>query len=193
VTQDAELLLAPLVAAAAAGRRDALVAAARAARDAGIPGEIVRESLLTLVPFCGYPRTLDALSDVRPILGAAVAQDVSAATPDRGRALFDRVYGPDAARVRANLGEVDAEVLAWIERDAYGKVLARPGISASLRERIGVVLLAAQGLRRQLPGHVRGALRCGATAADVRAFLIAAGPLLPPAELAFALASVPDG
>jgi alkylhydroperoxidase/carboxymuconolactone decarboxylase family protein YurZ len=94
--------------------------------------------------------------------------------------------------VRANIAAADAEVARWIESDAYGKVLARPGISASLRERIGVVLLVAQGLRNQVKGHVRGAMNCGATREDVAAFVEAAAAWLPPAELAFARATVAD-
>lgn len=192
--EDPDLALAPLCAAAAAGRIDALAGLARAAKDGGCAAERIREALLTMAPFCGFPRTLDALAAVRPVLGALAPTDVSRAGDFAalGAAHFDRVYGRDAARVRANITAADAEVARWIECDAYGKVLARPAISASLRERVGVVLLAAQGLRNQLKGHVRGALNCGATEDEVAAFVEAAGPWLPPAELAFARATVAD-
>jgi alkylhydroperoxidase/carboxymuconolactone decarboxylase family protein YurZ len=184
---DPDLALAPLCAAAEAGRTDALAGLARAALDGGCPAERIREALLTVAPFCGFPRALDTLAAVRPVLGgsappAGEVADLAA----RGAAHFDRVYGRDAARVRAGLVATDSEVARWIESDAYGRVLARPGISASLRERIGVVLLAAQELRNQLKGHVRGALNCGATRDEVAAFVEAAAPWLPPAELAFA-------
>jgi 4-carboxymuconolactone decarboxylase len=189
---DRDLSLAPLCAAAATGRRDALVAAARAATLAGCSGETLREALLTIAPFCGYPRTLDAIAAVRPLLPAAVpeAELASADLRSRGAALFDRVYGRDADAVRANLVALDAEVAAWIESDAYGKVLSRPGIEPSLRERIAFVLLAAQGLRNQLSGHARGALLCGATPAELSAFIEAAAPFIAPDELAFARETV---
>lgn len=188
---DPDLALAPLCAAAAAGRTGELAGLARAALDAGCPAARIREALLTLAPFCGFPRTLDTLAAVRPLLGASAppADDV-ADLAARGAAHFDIVYGRDAARVRAGLVATDAEVARWIESDAYGKVLARSAISASLRERIGVVLLAAQGLRNQLKGHVRGALNCGATRDEVAAFVEAAAPWLPPAELAFARTTI---
>ena len=144
-----------------------------------------------MAPFCGFPRTLDALAAVRSLLGDVAAGGESAVDfAARGAAHFDRVYGRDAARVRANIVAADAEVARWIETEAYGKVLARPAISASLRERVGVVLLAAQGLRNQLKGHVRGAMNCGASRAEVAAFVEAAGPWLPPDELAFARSTV---
>lgn len=188
VDGDRTLSLAPLCAAAAAGRWEALVPALHAALGAGCPPDEVREALLTLAPFCGFPRALDALAAVRAALPASApeASAVRPTWPARGRALFDRVYAGHAERVLGNLRAVDAEVAAWVVDDAYGKILARPGIDASLRERIGVVLLVAQGLRNQLSGHVRGALNCGATAADVAAFLDAAAPFLPAQELAFA-------
>jgi 4-carboxymuconolactone decarboxylase len=180
--------LAPLVAAAAAGRHDAVRPAAQSALAAGCTADEVREALLTMAPFCGFPRTLDAVALARPLLVDAAPAPASARSKwrARGAKFFDRVYGKDAARVRANLCALDAEVAAWIESDAYGKILSRPGISASLRERIAVILLAAQGLRNQLSGHVRGALNCGATHEEIAAFLDAASPHLAPAELAAA-------
>ncbi len=189
---DPDLALSPLCAAAAAGCNAELAGLARAAIAGGCPAERVREALLTLAPFCGFPRTLDALAAVRGELGA-VAATGDAAGADfgaRGAAHFDRVYARDAARVRAGLAATDAEVARWIETEAYGKVLARPAISASLRERVGVVLLAAQGLRNQLKGHVRGAMNCGATREEVAAFVEAAGPWLAPEELEFARSTV---
>jgi 4-carboxymuconolactone decarboxylase len=190
---DPDLSLAPLCAAAACGRNGELDGLARAAIALGCPAERVREALLTMAPFCGFPRTLDALASLRGALGEVPAGGDAAGPVDfaaRGAAHFDRVYGRDAARVRANIVAADAEVARWIETEAYGKVLARPAISASLRERIGVVLLAAQGLRNQLKGHVRGAMNCGATRDEVAAFVEAAGPWLPADELAFARATV---
>jgi len=182
---DRHVTLAPLCAAAAAGRLDAVEGATRAALAAGCTSDEVREALLTLAPFCGFPRTLDAMALARPLLGAKSARGLPASAA-RGAAFFDVVYGADAAKVRANLAAVDPDVASWIEEDAYGTVLSRPGIDPSLRERIGVVLLVAQGLRNQLSGHVRGALNFGATTGDVAAFLDAAAPFLATEELAFA-------
>jgi 4-carboxymuconolactone decarboxylase len=182
---DRRLKLAPLVAAAAAGRLDAVEPATRAALDAGCAPDEIREALLTLAPFCGFPRTLDAFALARPLLGATDARGFPASAA-RGAAFFDVVYGKDAAKVRANLRALDADVASWVEEDAYGRVLSRPGIDPSLRERIGVVLLVAQGLRNQISGHVRGALNFGATVDEIAAFLDAAAPHLAADELAFA-------
>ncbi len=185
--------LAACAAAAVAGAEAALAAALDAALAAGVAPTALREALLMLAPFAGYPRTLDALSALRAAFGRAPAGSAPAvesglpADPGvraelfraRGRALFARVYGADAERVLGRLEALDAELPAWVLESAYGRVLARPGLDLAQRERVAVVLLAAQGLVQQLPGHVHGALRAGATAADVRASLDAAAALVP--------------
>jgi 4-carboxymuconolactone decarboxylase len=180
------LPLAPLAAAAAGGRSDAVERAAREAVSAGCTPDEIRETLLTVVPFCGFPRALDAFSAAHRVLAGTRHTADGAASPSRGAAFFDDVYGADAAKVRANLAALDGDVARWVESDAYGKVLSRPGIAPSVREMIGVVLLAAQGLRGQLPGHVRGALNCGATTAEVASFVDAASRFIVADELAFA-------
>jgi 4-carboxymuconolactone decarboxylase len=189
---DPHLLLAPLCAAAAAGRLDAVAPAVRAALAGGCTGEEVREALRTIVPYLGFPRTFDALAAARDALPPpAMTPDVAPAEwPGRGMRFFDRVYGADASRVRVNLRALDPDVADWVAHDAYGKVLSRAGLPEATRELIGVVLLASQGLRNQLSGHVRGALHCGATREDVAAFLDAAAAFLPPADLEFARATL---
>ena len=56
--------------------------------------------------------------------------------------------------------------------------MSRGGLSEAQRERLAVVFLCALRLPNQLSGHVRGALRCGATAAEIEASLASAEPLL---------------
>lgn len=188
VPHDRFTRLAPLCAAAAIGRKEDLVRAALQAIHAGCTGEEVRDALLTLVPFCGFPRTLDAIADVRHLLPAPLAEPetVRRTWTARGLALFNRVYGKDAEKVRTTLKGLDPDVADWIVHDAYGKVLSRPQIPVSVRERIAVVLLAVQGLRNQVPGHIKGAVNCGATVEQVNEFLDAASKFIPPDEYTFA-------
>lgn len=193
---DARTALAPLAAAAARGDTDGVAEAARAAIAAGVTAAEAREALRMVHLFCGFPRALDALAAAAPALGAPpagvepLAEDAAAA---RGRALFDRVYGPDAERVRARLAALDPALTAWVLADAYGRVLARPELAPAERERVAVVLLAAQGLRNQLPGHVRGALNCGASAAQVEHSLAAAEAWIEPDDLALARTALRRG
>jgi 4-carboxymuconolactone decarboxylase len=188
-----------VVAAAARGRSEAVGQSVGRAFDGGCSRAEIREALLVHSLFAGFPRTLDALSAAA---GALADRDphLPAAEPDlpaedgprralfreRGDRLFSRVYGAGAAVVLERLRALDPELPDWVLEDAYGKVLARPVLSAAERERLAVVLLAAQGLRNQLRGHVLGALRCGATRDQVEASLAAAADHLEAEDLALA-------
>ena len=168
----------------------------KAARDVGCTWIDVREALLVVSLFAGFPRTLDAFEAARAAWGDGGGPEPENVPTDagarhelfaaRGRELFARVYGGNAGRVLDKLEGLDPELKQWILADAYGKVLARPFLSPADTERLAVVLLATLSLRNQLPGHVRGALRCGATAAGLTASLDAAAAFIAPDDLALA-------
>ncbi len=198
---DLASILAPIAAAAAIGRRDRLDAALDAALRSSCPRDAIREALLLVAPFAGFPRTLDALAAwraARDRAGDSYAAQPEPGLPEddatlratlrrRGRAFFDRVYGRHAERVIERLLDLDPELPHWVLEDAYGRVLARGGLDAAVREALAVVMLAALALRNQLGGHVRGALACGAEASCIRAAIDAAGDLLPDDEVAAVL------
>jgi alkylhydroperoxidase/carboxymuconolactone decarboxylase family protein YurZ len=153
-----------------------VAAAVRAARAAHLSDGTLREALLMLVPYAGYPRALAAfaaaaLAPDESGRAAAAGDDVPAGErPERGRAAFARVYGPTADRVLAGLAALDPRLPAWTLEHAYGRVLARPGIALVDRELLAVSMLTALGdLEEPLLGHMRGAVRLGATPADVAA------------------------
>jgi alkylhydroperoxidase/carboxymuconolactone decarboxylase family protein YurZ len=176
--------LARIAALAAVGRTGDLGREVAAAR--GIPLRALRETLLQVYLFAGFPRTVNALE----VLGERPPDAPERVTPAearrRGAALFRRVYGPDAGRVLDAIGGRHPEFRDWIVADAYGKVLGRPGLSAAERECLAVALLAALDLPRQQVAHVRGALRCGARPADVAAALDGVKGIAPAAAVRFA-------
>jgi len=166
----------------------------------GVPLTALREALLLVAPFAGFPRALDALDAFAGACGRAGV--VAPAAPEsgtagdfraRGRAFFDRVYGAGAARVLDRIRRLDPDVPEWVLESAYGRVLSRPGLTAAARECLAVVLLTALRLPNQLRGHVHGALACGATPDDVRTALAAAGDLLQDDLVQMALTSLPGG
>ena len=172
--------LAPLLAAAATGDVERLELLMQA-QDQVAPS-LIREALLLLVPFAGVPRSLDALQVFARLHPEATAHleappsgsDARAKFRARGEQLFARVYGAHLERVSGTLRTLDPELLDWVLEDAYGKVLARGFLPPKEVESLAVVLLAAQGLIRQLKGHVAGALHCGASPDDLRRCLAAA-------------------
>jgi alkylhydroperoxidase/carboxymuconolactone decarboxylase family protein YurZ len=189
--------LARIAALAAVGRAAALVTAFRAAERDGVPLRALRETLLQVLLFAGFPRTVNALEALERALGPRDPDPPErtggdAALRRRGGALFRRVYGPDADRVLGDIGGRHPELRDWILRDAYGRVLARPGLDAAERECIAVALLAALDLPRQQVAHLRGAGRCGARPAEIRAALDGVRGIAPAAAIRFARERLPD-
>ncbi|MHC4261807.1 MAG: carboxymuconolactone decarboxylase family protein [Planctomycetota bacterium] len=153
-----------LTAAIVLGRWDAL----RALREAPDvrPDRRWREAVLQCHLFAGFPRVVEAYVVLEESggLGEPSVDELAAEPdrPERGRVLFDRIYGERADRVRALLERAHPDFARWIEGHAYGRVLTRPGLSAAERELLAVAALAATGQDRQLASHARGAVACGA-------------------------------
>ena len=186
--------LARLAALAALGRGGDLEAGFRAAARAGVPLRALREAMLQVYLFAGFPRTVNALEALERALGRR-----RPGTPERipraeaarlfrvrGLALFCRVHGPDARRVLDDIGRRHPEFRDWIVVNAYGKVLGRKGLSAAERECLAVALLATLDLPRQQVAHVRGALLCGAGIPAIAAALDAVEGVASRGAVAFA-------
>ena len=180
-----ELALVRLFTAAVLGRHDELVRIRRAAAP-GEPDRRWREAVLQVHVFAGFPRLVETYG-VLAAEGGLGQPEASEFDPEpealvraRGRSLFDRIYADDADEVRALLASHHGEFAAWIESHAYGRVLARPGLSADRRELLAVCALSALGQERQLASHVRGSLRLGATRAELDEALAAVSDLFEP-------------
>jgi 4-carboxymuconolactone decarboxylase len=175
-----------LFTAAVLGRFDE-VARVRRSAGAGEPDRRWREAVLQVHVFAGFPRLVETYGVLESAggLGPTEPRELEATRDDaaRGRALFERIYAEDAPAVRAMLEQHHAAFARWIEEHAYGRVLARPGLSADRREILAVAALAALGQERQLASHVRGSLRCGATRAELDAALDCIADLVQPARI----------
>ena len=174
---DKEARLVRLFAAAVLGRFD-VVRALRAEARPGEPDRAWREVVLQVHVFAGFPRLVETFGVLALAggLGAPDPDEHLAHAPDAaaraaGRALFERIYAADAPDVRAMLERHPADFAVWIEEHAYGRILARPGLEARMRELCAVAALAVLGQERQLASHVRGALRCGASRAELERVL----------------------
>jgi alkylhydroperoxidase/carboxymuconolactone decarboxylase family protein YurZ len=163
--------LGAVLAAGGSGARGEVSAAVAAARKAGAGEGALRETLLMLVPYAGYPRAIAAFAAARLTPLGSVRDEVPAAQRGKkGRAAFARVYGSTAARVSAGLRALDPRLPAWTLEFAYGRVLARPALALRDRELLAVSLLTGLGdVEDALLGHMRGAVRLGATRDDVAA------------------------
>jgi len=182
----ADRRLVRLSAAIALGRWDELRALRRAA-PRGEPDRRWREVLLQAHLFAGFPRTVEAagvLADAGGLGGPDPDElEPMASDPGKGSALFERIYADQAAAVRAALEHAHPLLARWIAEHAYARVLARAGLAPDRRELCAVAALAAQEQDRQLAAHARGAVRLGASSAEVRAVLDEIRDLLTPGAL----------
>lgn len=194
---DRESALAVLVLAGAV--RSPLVAerALTFARDHGLGAGTALEMALESYLFAGFPRCISALAAYRRVYGPTAegsarrtigAEDI-ARWRKRGAALFRRIYAANTDRVLADLDAFHPELADWILVDAYGKVLARPGADARLRELAAVGALIVSGDSRQFTSHMRGAVHCGASAAETAAVIDLVERLAAPESVAEARAA----
>jgi 4-carboxymuconolactone decarboxylase len=93
-------------------------------------------------------------------------------------------------RALARADDFTAPFQDFITRYAWGGVWARPGLDRRTRSCLTVALLAALGHHRELAIHIRGALRNGVTADELREVLLhtAVYAGVPAANGAFAVA-----
>ena len=114
----------------------------RQAAPAGEPDRSWRECVLQAHVFAGFPRVVEAYGVLSACGGLGeLGQDEFLAErdqPERGRALFDRIYEKDAERVRELLRAGHPDFERWIEVHAYGRILSRPGLEPRTRELLAV-------------------------------------------------------
>ncbi len=170
-------LFAAMVASPEAGDRALAVCAGRGEE----PGRIL-ELVLQAFLFAGFPRLINSLRAYRHHFGAEVGTGAARSQSqedidrwrERGEALFRRIYDRHADRVLGDLDHYHEDLRDWIVVDAYGKILGRPALDAAERELAAVTALVVSGDLLQLSSHIRGALHCGARAAELEIALEAA-------------------
>jgi len=84
----------------------------------------------------------------------------------------DKIWGDRAAAIEHTLAEVDGDLFRYVRDFAYEEVMARPGLDLKTRELCAVTALVALGAPRELATHLEGALRVGASEAEVREAII---------------------
>jgi len=162
----------------AAGRLEELREELDSALERGLEGPDIREAILQVYLFSGYPRAINALGVFREVLDSREDPEASPETrslteedpvelEERGRCLMRLVYGKSFERLVSNMERLDPEMSRWIVREGYGKVLSRPGLDARTRELCIVAVLRALGLNPQLEAHRKGAVNVGASEEEV--------------------------
>jgi 4-carboxymuconolactone decarboxylase len=169
-----------VAAAVARGKVPELKARFAAAREARVPGLWIEELLLQSMLVVGYPLALVAFGAWRGVGGPAPvegdgAEDLAHADwqswAARGAAVCREVYGRAYHKLLVNLRALHPALEDLVLVDAYGKVIARPGLDLKRRELCTVAATALLGTADQLHSHLRGALNTGASGEEIEAML----------------------
>jgi len=124
------------------------------------------------VLFAGYPRAINAFFSLgKPHLRERVNSGSIALRRRRGVLLCRRIYGGSYRALLENMSRLHPALTEGMLEEGYGRILSRPGLTPRERELLIIPVLAGLDAWRQIPPHLRGAVRVGATVAELRRVL----------------------
>lgn len=158
--------------ATAFGTRKAVRAALVALRRAGGSSRDAAEVFALESAFCGWPTCLFGfarlLEDDPAFRPAARRRPKDRSAARRaGIANFRAVYGRDAPAILGRIRRYDEALAALLLEVPYGEIYARAHLSLRTKELVACLLLASSGRKRELRGHLMGALRAGASVREL--------------------------
>jgi len=124
---------------------------------------MVEETILQSIPYSGFPAAVEAFGWLRDHHPTVADRPPTSPTEDHVP-FFQRIYGPAASRIEAELQRRHPQLQRWIEEFAYGTVMDSSSMEAGDVELLAVASLIGQGRMTPLHSHLRGALRCGVSA-----------------------------
>ena len=172
--------IAPITAAAAVGDMPRLNAALGQGLDAGLTISEVKEILIQLYAYAGFPRSLNALGESMKVLQArrqrgvhdAPGREPAAPVPTgrdlltAGTANQTKLLGGPAA---GPLFEYAPAIDAYLKTHLFGDIFSRDNLDWQSRELATLGVLAAlQGVESQLQAHLQISMNVGLTADQLR-------------------------
>ena len=180
LSQQEEKLIA-ISAHAAKGDMDGLKAAIHAGLDAGLSVGEIKEILVQLYAYCGFPRSLNALACLMAETQARAAsgkQDAPGAEPspapegkslDYGAANQTKLIG---SPVKGALFDFAPAIDEYLKAHLFGDIFARDNVSWRMRELATIAALSVmQGTESQLSAHIAIGKNNGLTDEQVSAIL----------------------
>jgi 4-carboxymuconolactone decarboxylase len=147
----------------------------RAALHVGCSPEEIREIIIQMVGYAGFPATLNAMGTLMDVLGET-GQTLSRATVhagstgryERGKELLAEI-APDQERVlRETFDPINPDITRYVVEFGYGDIYARGILPIRSRQVATIAALAAKGTApSQLRFHIGGGLRAGLSEAEI--------------------------
>jgi len=92
---------------------------------------------------------------------------------ERGLKLRREMFGDKAVEQRMNaFGEFGVPLQNIINAYAYGDIWSRPGVPMATKSLAMIAMMAASGRANELRVHLKGALKNGCTAEEIREILL---------------------
>lgn len=90
----------------------------------------------------------------------------------------EAIFGQQHDRIFERLAALDPDLAVYIRDFAYDTVYERGGLDLKTKELLACTLLLGLGSPGELKTHLRGAMRAGASEAEVRETLLFAAPFV---------------
>jgi len=181
------IVLTKIAAAGASGHFDDAEQLFRQGKGAGLSELQMYETVLNLLPYIGYPRTLSTMIGFQKVYPDYIRERSGGKDPQSTEPWQDyagKVWGERGAQIQQQLGVGGAgaeeftkqltllspELTEWVRYDDFGRVFGRAGLSLIEREAIVMGVLIAQGAP-QIAAHHRALLRVGGSEALIDALV----------------------
>lgn len=172
--------IAPIAALAAAGDIAKLNAALNRGLDSGLTVNDVKEVLVQLYAYAGFPRSLNALGELMKVLDARKQrgiQDAVGRSPGRAIPKGDALLAAGAANqtrliggpVKGALFDFAPAIDEYLKTHLFGDIFERDNLDWQSRELATVGMLSAlPGAEPQLQAHMSVSMNVGLTAGQLR-------------------------
>lgn len=180
-----ERQIAAISAHTARGDMDGLKTALAAGLDAGLSLNEIREVLVQMYAYCGFPRSLNALSSLMELSKERAARGINdregaeAGAPPAGRSID---FGTEnqtklcGAPVKGELFQFAPAIDEFLKAHLFGDIFGRDNLDWKTRELATIAALASmKGTESQLNSHIRIGKHNGLTDEQVDAILDISG------------------
>lgn len=173
--------LATIAALTATGDQEALKPALNKGLDAGLAINEIKEALVQLYAYCGFPRSLNAVGTFKIVLEERAAKDikdkegkpivVENIVPDKyeqGRKVLEELTKTPQAKPAPGFGEFAPRADAFLKEHLFADIFASDVLSFRQREFVTISALAAlPGVEPQLKAHIFMGKNTGVTDAQL--------------------------
>ena len=176
-------MLAQIAAAGTSGQFDKTEQLFRQGKAAGLSELQMYETVLNLLPYIGYPRTLSTMLSFQKVCPHYIRERSAGKEPqptepwqdyagrvwiERGTQIQEQLGfgGASAAEFTKQLMQLSPELTEWVRYDDFGRIFGLAGLSLIEREAVVIGVLIAQGAP-QIASHHRAMVRVGGSDAMI--------------------------